>query len=166
MRDYTQPRDVLGPEYLLVQLLTSIMMGDQQDLAGALAELTHIFDQNATFKWKAEEVLRLGTDILDIGHAHLTRIHPDLNNWEVITSTDSANGLYPPGTTADLQTTFCQKAIGENDTIRLHDVPTQGLEDNIAYHTHDLQCYLGTPFRSDDHLVGTVCFVDELARED
>lgn len=140
------------------------MKSDLQDLAGVLAELTHIFDQNATFKWKAEEVLRIGTEVLDTEHAHLTRIHPDLNYWEVIASTDSADGLYPPGTTADLQTTFCQRAISEDDTIRLHDAPTQGLENDIVYQTHGLQCYLGTPFRSDNHLVGTVCFVDESSR--
>lgn len=139
------------------------MKSDLQDLTGALDGLTHILEQNATFNWKAEEILRLGTDVLDIEHAHLTRIHSDLDYWEVIASTDSADGLYPPGTTADLQTTFCRRAIKEDDTVRFHDVP-QSLEDDIAYQTHELQCYFATPFRSRDRLIGTVCFVDEVAR--
>jgi signal transduction histidine kinase len=48
----------------------------------------------------------------------------------------------------------------------LHDVPNQGFADDVAYETHDLGCYLGTPITVDGTLYGTVCFVDENPRSD
>lgn len=135
-----------------------------QEWEQTFADLTEVLNRDAPFKEKADQALAIGTDVLGVEHGHLTRIYPDLDYWEVLASTDAPDGLFPSGTTADLQTTFCRRVIDDNATIRLHDAPTQGWENDIAYETHGIRCYLGTLFQPSPGATGTLCFVDEPAR--
>lgn len=126
--------------------------------------ISEIIDSDVPFAEKADEVLGIGTHVLGVEHGHLTRIYPDQDYWEVLASTDQPDGLFPPGITADLQTTFCRRVIDDSTTISLHDAPSQGWENDIAFETHGIQCYIGTLFEPSPGVTGTLCFVDERAR--
>ncbi|QSG07289.1 GAF domain-containing sensor histidine kinase [Halapricum desulfuricans] len=135
-------------------------------LEDALVGVADILDSQADFQAKTEEALELGADGLGVEHAHLTRIVPELGHWEVIASTDPSDGAFPVGATADLRTTFCRRTIDRDATVALYDAPNQGWADDIAYETHGMKSYVGTPLRLGDRPVGTLCFVDESARDD
>ncbi|MCU4718563.1 GAF domain-containing sensor histidine kinase [Halapricum hydrolyticum] len=133
-------------------------------LAETFSGIAEMIDSEASFTEKADEALALGADALGVEHAHLTRVVPELGHWEVIASTDPADGAFPVGETADLRTTFCRHTIDRNETVALHDAPNQGWVDDVAYETHALKCYVGTPLQLDDRPVGTLCFVGRGAR--
>lgn len=128
--------------------------------------LTEIIDSEESFEYKAEEILALGAKTLGVDHAHLTRIVPELDHWEVIASTDPVDGAYPVGETADLRTTYCRRAVDREEPLALHDAPNQGWGDDIAYKTHGLNTYLGTALRLEENPIGTLCFVDKTARRE
>lgn len=128
--------------------------------------LTEIIDSERPFNQKAEEILVLGAETLGVDHAHLSRIVPELDHWEVVASTDPVDGAFPVGETADLQTTYCRRTLDRDEPLALYDAPNQGWADDIAYNTHGLDTYLGTALQLEEHPLGTLCFVDKKARNE
>lgn len=133
------------------------------EVIASLYELMHGDD---SFEEKAERALRLAEEELDVDNAHLTKIHPGSEYWKAISSTDPPDGAFPAGTVLDLQTTYCRRVIDGEESIALHDAPSQGWEDDPAFKENPVRCYHGTPLKIDAETYGTVCFVSETARED
>ena len=112
----------------------------------------------------AERALEIGTDRLGVAHGHFTRIVPELNHWEAVASTDSADGPVPTGTVAALDTTFCRRAVANDELVALHDVPDQGYADDVSYQEYGWECYASSPVKLGDELYGTLCFANAAAR--
>lgn len=129
-------------------------------------ELYEIIQRDCAFEQKAQAALELGEHYLGVDNAHLTRIDRDANFWQAIASTDPPNGDFPPGLTLDLESTYCRRTITRGSSIALHDVPTQGWEDDPAFEAHGLHCYHGTPITLGEDIYGTVCFVSESPRDE
>lgn len=131
-----------------------------------LSDLTEVVQSKTDFVTKAGRVLDIGAAVLDVEHGHITRILSELDYWEVVASTDAANGLYPPGLETDLGTTFCRRTLDNQRPLALHNASTQGWANDVAYQTHELECYIGVPFEPGGRLSGTLCFVDKGARSE
>jgi PAS domain S-box-containing protein len=122
--------------------------------------------QDEPFDVKTEKALEIGEQYLGVDNGHLTRIDTETDHWEVIASTDSSDSQFPIGSELDLGTTYCRRTLGADDPVALHDAPSQGWDDDIAFETHGLHCYHGTTLYLDEEPYGTVCFVDEDPREE
>ncbi len=127
----------------------------------ARQRLYEIIREDVPFEQKAKEALELGKQYLGVDNGHLTRIDQQTGHWQAIVSTDSEDGTYPPGLELDLGTTYCRRTLTEDTQIVLNDAPNQGWEDDVAFETHGLHCYIGTTIILDDEPYGTVCFVSE-----
>ncbi|MFB6126712.1 MAG: PAS domain-containing protein [Halolamina sp.] len=125
----------------------------------ARRSLYELMREDASFERKATEALELGRRYLGADNAHLTRIDGDTDHWEIIATTDSAEGQFPPGLELDLETTYCRKTIAAETPVSLHDAEEQGWEDDPAVEAHQLSCYHGTTVALDGEPYGTVCFV-------
>lgn len=136
------------------------------ELDSLFSTLTEILNSETSFEHKAEQVLTLGAETLGVDHAHLTRIVPESDYWEVIVSTDPVDGAYPVGETADLQTTYCRRTLEREEPLAIHDAPNQAWSNDIAYETHELNTYLGTTLQHEERPIGTLCFVDKTARSE
>lgn len=142
------------------------MIGDSASSHEARDRLYEIIRSSVSFEDKARQALELGRDYLDADYGYLTRIDTETDHWETIVSTDPPDGEIPEGMEADLGTTYCRRTMTANDQIALHDLPNQGWDDDIAFETYGLHCYLGTRIILDEEPYGTVCFAAEDARSE
>ena len=144
-------------------------MGDSKETIDGLEarnRLSSVLRDDAPFREQAKRALEVGVDYFDVQNGHVAAIDGEMNRWEAIASTDPPGGTFPPGLTLDLQTTYCRIAVEQQESVTLHDASQQGWGDDPAYAAHELDCYHGTPLRVGDELYGTVCFVDEVPREE
>lgn len=141
------------------------MKGKGLTAEAARQQLYEIIRKDTPFEQKAEEALTLGTQYLGVDNGHLTRIDQQTDHWQAIVSTDPEDGEYPPGLELDLRTTYCRRTLAEDTQIVLNDAPNQGWEDDAAFETHGLHCYIGTTIILDEEPYGTVCFVSSDAKE-
>ncbi|WP_144903265.1 ATP-binding protein [Halobellus captivus] len=142
------------------------MSGENVTTEEAKRKLYDRIRSDTSFDEKAEDVLEVGREYLDVDNSHLTRIDRELDHWEAIVSTDSPDGRFPPGLEIDLGTTYCRRTINADSAIALYDAPNQGWADDPAFETHGLRCYHGTTLVLDEEPYGTVCFVSEESREE
>jgi len=111
-----------------------------------------------------QELLRFGTDRLNVQNGQLNRIRPGPGTHtfkEVVHPLPCVQ----KGTTQDLGRTYCRKIIASGGVLALHDAPNQGWEEDPAYQFFTLPCYIGAKVRIESGLYGTVCFADSTARE-
>lgn len=142
------------------------MAGSELDLEQARRRLYEIVRGDVSFEQMTREVLELGVRYLGVDRAHLTRIDIEISHWEVMVSTDPADGRYPVGMEADLSGTYCRKAIESDASLDIYDAGEEGLNDDPAYEEHGLHCYLGTRLLVDNEPYGTLCFVGDDPREE
>jgi len=131
----------------------------------ARRELYQEMNKDLPFEQKAERVLHLGEQYLDVDNGHLTRIEPESDYWKAIASTDPADGLFPSGQLLDLQTTYCRRTIEEGPIV-LSDAPKEGWVGHPAFEEHGLHCYHGSTITVDGEIYGTVCFVSREPRDE
>jgi PAS domain S-box-containing protein len=137
----------------------NIMTQKHSGLDDARRELYELVRTGAPAEEKVRQMLELGEEYLGVENGHLTRVDPASDYWEAIASTDDPDGEFPPGEVLDFETTYCRRAVDADGSIALHDAPAQGWDDDVAFETHGLHCYHGTPIYLDGELYGTVCFV-------
>jgi signal transduction histidine kinase len=125
-------------------------------------ELYRIMERDAEFETKARQALELGEAYLRVDNGHMTVIDPASDYWEAIASSGAEE--YSVGTVLDLQQTFCRKAIEREESLALHDVPSQGWEGDPAFEATGLHAYHGTAIELREDLYGTVCFVSRTPR--
>ncbi len=136
------------------------------EMDAVIDELYAVMRNDIPLEDKTQQALALGKQFLDVDNGHFTRIDTETDHWEALTSTDPPDGQFPPGLELDLNTTYCRRVFEEDSQIAVDDAPNQGWTEDIAYQTHGVRCYLGTPVLIDEELYGTVCFVNEHAREE
>ncbi|TMT86715.1 GAF domain-containing protein [Haloterrigena sp. H1] len=129
-----------------------------------ISNLCDLMDRELPATTIAEQAMEIGASYLGLENGHLTNIATETDHWEIIASTDPSDGSFPVGRVADLQTTFCRHTFQRDGPLELHDIRSQGWEDDIAFETHELGCYLGVPITVDGDQYGTLCFVSESAR--
>ena len=132
----------------------------------ARQRLREIVRKDVSFNEKAREALELGKQYLSVDNGYLTQIDRDTDHWEIVVTTDTADGQSPPGLELELQDTYCRETI-ENDTpLTLHDAPDQGWGDDPAFERSGDHTYLGIPLITEQEPYGTVCFAAQDPRSD
>lgn len=137
-------------------------------LSGAEARnrLYTLMHQPLPRKEALARVMEIGSLYLGIEHGHIADIDVPGNQWEVISSTDSPDGPYPEGLTAELSNSYCRRTIQQSEPLALYDTGNQGWADDHAYQRHQLDTYLGIRIDVFDEPYGTMCFVRREARDE
>jgi len=81
----------------------------------AREKLYDVMVKDAGFDVKVEQALELGEQYLDVDNAHLTEIHPEIDHWKAIASTDPPDGDFPAGQKLSLQTSYCRQVLANED---------------------------------------------------
>ena len=115
---------------------------------------------------KQTRALALGREYLGVKNGHVERADEAAGVHEVVASVGGPATLFPPGETLNRATTYCRRTMDADSPVALANAPEDGWADDPAYEKHGLACYLGAPIFVRGESYGTVCFVDETARED
>jgi len=108
-------------------------------------------------------LLDFGANRLDVSTGYVTRIHPGPGIHVITSVSTSASGIQA-GQTHDLADTFCREVVARGGPFSLHNVRTQGWDDDPAHRTLGMDCYLGTKVLTKGQLFGTLCFTDPSPR--
>ena len=132
----------------------------------ARQRLHEIVRKDCPFNKKAEEALEIGERYLGVDNGHLTRIDQETDHWEIVITTNTADGKAPPDLESKLQNTYCREIIDDEPPLTLHDAPNQGWGDDPAYEKMGNDTYLGIPLITENEPYGTICFVAQDPRSD
>ena len=110
-------------------------------------------------------LLQLGTEWLDIEHAHLARI--DLaDGTHTIEDVSKPHPTVSQGDTRDLSRTFCRRVLANNAALAIEDATEEGWDTDPAYEEFGVSTYVGAKVVAGSEFYGTLCFVDREARTD
>jgi PAS domain S-box-containing protein len=110
---------------------------------------------------KIEAMLAVGLERFDLEIAFLSMID---DTFEVVAALGDHDRL-TGGATAPLATTYCRRTLDTEGAMVVEDALEEGWEDDIAYRTFGLGCYIGSKVYVDDSTYGTLCFADTDPRE-
>ncbi len=129
-----------------------------QDSEAALERLHMLAaDGSLSRQEKIRQILAVGRDHLGIDIGFLTNISDGTLTIE------EGIGDHPvteAGLTVPLSEAYCRHTIGSVDPFAVEDAVEQGMEDDPAFQTSGLACYLGAAIEVDGEQYGTVCFAD------
>ena len=121
-----------------------------------LAKLYQVGAEDAlTFEQKAERILSIGCEYLDLPFGFLSRIEEDTQ--EIVHAVGD-HTLLQPDETAPLEQSYCRKTIESDDLVGMQDSRAELGDDDPAYELFDLGCYIGTKVMVGENLYGTFCF--------
>lgn len=121
-----------------------------------LATLYQIGAENAlTFEEKAERILSIGCEYLDLPYGFLSRIEEDTQ--EIVHAVGD-HTLLQPDESAPIEQSYCRKTIESDDLVGMQDARAELGDDDPAYELFDLGCYIGTKVMVGENLYGTFCF--------
>jgi len=121
-----------------------------------LAKLYQIgAETGLTFEQKAERILSIGCEYLDLPYGFLTRVEADVQK---IVHAVGDHTLLQPGESAPLEQSYCRKTIESDSLVGMQDARAELGEDDRAYELFELGCYIGTKVVVGETLYGTFCF--------
>lgn len=129
----------------------------------ALAELYEISgNEGLTFDEKAERILAVGCEYLDLPFGFLTRIEDGVQQ---MTHTTGDHALLQPGESAPLEESYCRRTVNSGGLVGMEDARGELGADDPAYRRFELGCYLGTKVMIGKTLYGTFCFAGPTGRD-
>ncbi|WP_135662137.1 PAS domain S-box protein [Halorhabdus rudnickae] len=128
--------------------------------------LHEIVRKNISFDEKAQEALELGKQYLGVDNAYVTRIDQETDHWEILITTDTADGQLQSGIEREIEETYCRETINDDIPVALHDAPNQGWGDDPAFEISGNHTYLGVPLVTENEPYGTVCFAAQDPRSE
>ena len=108
-----------------------------------------------TFEEKAERILSIGCEYLNLPFGFLSRIEQDTQ--EIVHAVGD-HTLLQPDETAPLEQSYCRKTIESDDLVGMQDARAELGDDDPAYERFELGCYIGTKVTVGENLYGTFCF--------
>ncbi|WP_424003009.1 ATP-binding protein [Haloarcula salina] len=113
---------------------------------------------------KVERLLDIGREALGTDVAALSRIEGETYVFDIVRD---PTGDTQPGDTVPLETTNCERAVVEEQTLVLADIAADApdLAERAGFTEMGITCYLGTPVVVDGEVYGTFCFYDTEPRE-
>jgi signal transduction histidine kinase len=118
-------------------------------------------DQELTLSEKFNRLLSLGCEYLGVENGHIKRIDKERGLHDVIASAGGEGELLEIGAQHTHATTFCRRTIEQDSPLAISHASEQGWAEDPAYHTHNLECYLGATISVEGTTFGTVCFVSK-----
>lgn len=129
----------------------------------ALTELYEIgSDRSLSFEEKAERVLAVGCEFLELPYGFLTRIEDGVQR---MVHTVGDHELLQPENSAPLEHSYCRKTVESEGLVGMEDARTQLGAADPAYETFELGCYIGTKIVVGENLYGTFCFAGPTGRD-
>jgi len=119
--------------------------------------------QDLTLSKKFNRLLSLGCAYLDVDNGHIKRIDKERGVHDIIATAGGEGELLEGGAQHTHATTFCRRTIEQDSPFAISHASEQGWADDPAYHTHNLECYLGATITVEGTTYGTVCFVSQTA---
>jgi PAS domain S-box-containing protein len=112
-------------------------------------------DASLTFEEKAERILAIGCEYLEVPYGFLTRIEEGVQQ---MVHTVGDHKLLQPEESAPLEHSYCRKTIKSDGLVAMDNAPQELSTENLAYEIFGLGCYIGTKIIVGDNLYGTFCF--------
>lgn len=129
----------------------------------ALTELYEIgSDRSLSFEEKAERVLAVGCEFLELPYGFLTRIEDGVQR---MVHTVGDHELLQPENSAPLEHSYCRRTVESEGLVGMEDARTQLGAADPAYETFELGCYIGTKIVVGENLYGTFCFAGPTGRD-
>lgn len=119
-------------------------------------------DAGLTFDEKAQRILSIGCEYLDLPYGFLTTID---GQTQRMVRTVGDHELLQPGESAPLEESYCRDTITSDDLVGMQDARTALGEDHPAYERFGLGCYVGTKILIGNELHGTFCFASSNVRD-
>ncbi len=119
-------------------------------------------DTTLTFEDRIEQVLALTCRRLGLKYGFLTAIDGGIQE---IRYAHGDHERLQAGEQSSLSTAYCRKTINQESLLTVEDATAEGWENDPAYQTFGLACYLGGVVTVGGKRYGTLCFADSTARE-
>lgn len=119
-------------------------------------------DASLTFERKAERILKIGCEYLELPYGFLTRIKEDVQQ---MVHTVGDHKLIQPDESVPLEKSYCRKTVKSDGLVGMEDAKTELGADDPAYRQFELKCYVGTKVVVGNDLYGTFCFAAPNARD-
>lgn len=108
-----------------------------------------------TFEQKAERILSIGCEYLNLPYGFLTRVDADVQ--EIVHAVGD-HTLLQPDESVPLEQSYCRKTVKSEGLVGMQDAREELGEDDPAYELFELGCYIGTKVMVGESLYGTFCF--------
>jgi PAS domain S-box-containing protein len=112
-------------------------------------------DDTLTFEQKAERILSIGCEYLNLPFGFLTRVEEDVQ--EIVHAVGD-HELLQSDESVPLDQSYCRKTIKSDDLVGMQDAKAELGNDDPAYELFELGCYIGTKVMVGETLYGTFCF--------
>lgn len=120
------------------------------------------FDAGAPIELKLRRALEIGTDHLGHPVGYVTRIE---DGTQKILAAVGANDRIEAEATDPMERTYCRETVERDGPLVISDAAAEGWEDDRAFETFGLRCYIGAEIRIDGKTYGTLCFGGEDPRD-
>ena len=108
-----------------------------------------------TFEQKADRILSIGCEYLDLPYGFLSRVDADVQ--EIVHAVGD-HKLLQPDESAPLEQSYCRKTVESDGLVGMQDAREELGENDPAYERYELGCYIGTKVMVGENLYGTFCF--------
>ncbi len=122
-----------------------------------------VSDPTAEFEERVERLLAVGRRRLGVADAHLSWVDRETDTQRLV-ATSADGDMLTAGEEYEHSGLYCRRTVETDDLVAIPDA-RQGWADDRAYEETGLRCYLGGRVTVDGEVFGTLCFVDEAARE-
>ena len=146
---------------------------DRKDRETELAERDRVLrevyqiiaDKDRAFEEQVDALLGLGREVLGTDCAALSTVEGDEYVFDVV---QDSSGRLASGDVLSLDSTYCERAVVDEETLVLDDVTRDApeLTDRAGFTEMGTSCYLGTPIWVNGEVDGTFCFFDTETRSD
>lgn len=118
-----------------------------------------ISDTDQSFESRVDQLIEIGQRVTGAEYGSLSRVRGDQYTFEVVCAPD---GTIQAGDVVDLNTTNCERAIFDKETLVLSDIAAEEPElmEKPGNAEWGVSCYVGTPVVVDEEVYGTFCFYD------
>lgn len=119
-------------------------------------------DGSLTFEEKAERILTIGCEYLDVPYGSLTRIEEGVQQ---MVHTVGDHELLQPEESAPIEQSYCRKTINSDGLVAMENARQELGAEDPAYQIFELGCYIGTKIMVGDNLYGTFCFAGPVSAD-
>ena len=125
--------------------------------------LLQLTNADLSLEQRIRGAIDLGREFLGVDNGVLS--YTGEGRYEVI-RTNIDSGPYAEGGVVDLDGTWCRHVVGGGEPVGFADVAESPYRGDTARETTGLNCYVGAPVDIDRETYGTLCFSDEVPRDD
>ncbi|WP_276271644.1 ATP-binding protein [Haloarcula litorea] len=137
---------------------------ERQDSLYALQQLYSISsDGSKDLATKANELLALGCEYLDLRNGFMTRIE---QGEQYVVHSAATHPEVQEGSSCPLSEAYCKRTIELDELMTVVNASDEGWRDDPAYDRFEFETYIGGRLSVDGEFYGTLCFADTSPQRD